>query len=80
MIVDSNGNDLFCHILPDDILIEEMFYLGRFKEVDSLKIDILFCAELFVHNTVSLLNTVVTNMSFKTSNKYADLFFGPAAK
>jgi hypothetical protein len=57
-----------------------MFYFGRFQEVDSFKIDILFCAEFLVHNTVSLLNTVVTNMSFETSNKYADLFFGPAAK
>src|SRR5664280_241320 len=71
---------LLSHILTNNILVEKILYFGRFKQVDSLKRYILFTAKFFVHNAVSLLNTMITDMTLETRNKHIGLFLGPAAK
>jgi len=49
MIVDGYRDDSFFAIsCPNDVLIEEILYFGRFQKVDSIERDILFCAEFLV--------------------------------
>jgi hypothetical protein len=80
MVIDSHGDNLFSHLLSDNVLIQEILYLGRFKKVYGIKFDIFLIPEFFVHYVVSLIDTVIADKSFEAGNKHIGLFLGSAAK
>ena len=80
MVVDSYRNYLLGHVLADHVLVEKMFYFGRLQKIDSVEAEVLLCAKLLVHNAVGLLDAMVTDMTFETGYKHADLLLCPAAE
>jgi len=80
MVVDCYGKNLLSSVLADNILVEELFYLTGFAELDAVKAEVRLAPQLFLKDVVSLFYTVVTDMALKTCNKQVCLFLCPSAE
>ena len=83
MIIDGHSQKAFGIILPNDILIKELFYLHRFWQITQVQgIDTIFLTRShgFLRNFIRLGSTAVTDKPIQARNQETDFVFRTPTK
>jgi hypothetical protein len=80
VVVNGYREDFFGGLLTNDVLIQKGLYLLWRVEFNIKSTFLFLIGSFFFYYSVSLKNTLVTNVSVQTSNKQLGLGFGPATK
>ncbi len=83
MIIDGHSQKAFGIILPNDILVKELFYLNRFWQITQVQwLDTIFLTSShgFLRNFIRLGSTAVTDKSIQARNQETDFVFRTSTK
>jgi hypothetical protein len=78
MLINGNGQTLLRFVLPDDIFIEKIFYILRFRKIRANSGS--FRAFVVVNDLITDVDAFITDVNAGTGDQLSDIVLGLAAK